>query len=255
MSAAQSRFEGKVVAITGGGMGIGRTYGRRFAAEGASIVVADLDPDVGEREAKELEAQGAQAVSVAMDVSDEAGAAAMVEVATHAFGGIDILVNNAGIHLEHAQLPFTVEALPKWRRVLDVNVIGALNCSAACRPSMKARGGGAIINQSTMAAYLGGGAYSVSKLALNTLTVGLAADFAADGIRVNGIAPSLVDSEAAMASMAPAAQQGVIAGQMIKRLGTMEDLANMALFLCSDDASFVTGQTILVDGGFVKKAW
>src|ERR1700759_1655527 len=140
MSAAQSRFEGKVVAITGGGMGIGRTYGRRFAAEGASIVVADLDPEVGEREGKELEALGTRAVSVAMDVSDEAGAAAMVEAATSAFGGVDILVNNAGIHLEHAQLPFTVEALPKWRRVLDVNVIGALNCSAACRPSMKERG-------------------------------------------------------------------------------------------------------------------
>jgi 3-oxoacyl-[acyl-carrier protein] reductase len=250
-----ARFESKVVAITGGGMGIGRTYGRRFAAEGAAVVVADLDGEVAAHEAEQLEALGHRAIAVTMDVTDDDGAAGMVDAATNAFGGIDILVNNAGIHLEHASLPFTQAALPKWRRVLEVNVLGALNCSAACRESMKGRGGGAIINQSTMAAYLGGGAYSVSKLALNTLTVGLAQDFAADGIRVNGIAPSLVDSEAAMASMAPAAQQNVIAGQMIKRLGTMEDLANMALFLCSDEASFITGQTILVDGGFVKKAW
>src|SRR6201986_312418 len=106
MSAAQSRFEGKVVAIPGGGMGIGRTYGRRFAAEGASIVVADLDPEVGGREGKELEALGTRAASGAMGVSDEAGAAAMVEAATSYFGGVDILVNNAGIPLEHAQLPF-----------------------------------------------------------------------------------------------------------------------------------------------------
>jgi NAD(P)-dependent dehydrogenase (short-subunit alcohol dehydrogenase family) len=249
------RFEGKVVAITGGGMGIGRACGRRFAAEGAAIVVADLDAEVGATEAKELEALGARAVSVVMDVAAEAGATAMVQAATDVFGGVDILMNNAGIHLEHASLPFTQEALPAWRRIFDVNVLGALNCSAACRPSMKARGGGAIINVSSMAAYLGGGAYSVTKLALNTMTVGLAADYAADGIRVNGIAPSLVDSEAAMASMAPAAQQGVIAGQMIKRLGRMEDLANTVLFLCSDEASFITGQTILVDGGFVKKPW
>jgi NAD(P)-dependent dehydrogenase (short-subunit alcohol dehydrogenase family) len=255
MSATEGRFEGKVVAITGGGMGIGRTYARRFAAEGAAIVVADLDAEVGERAAKELEAAGGRAVAVAMDVAEEAGATAMVEAATRAFGGVDILVNNAGVHLEHAQIPYTQEALPRWRRVLDVNVLGALNCTAACRETMRARGGGAVLNQSSMAAYLGGGAYGVSKLALNTLTVGLAAELAPDGIRVNGIAPSLVDSEAALASMAPAAQQGVIAGQAIKRLGRMEDLANMALFLCSEEASFVTGQTVLVDGGFVKKAW
>src|ERR1700712_5686907 len=120
MSAREGRFEGKVVAITGGGMGIGRTYGRRFAAEGAAVVVADLDGDVGAQEAKELEAMGHRAIAVTMDVTDEDGAAGMVDAATRAFGGVDILVNNAGIHLEHASLPFTREALPKWRRVLEL---------------------------------------------------------------------------------------------------------------------------------------
>jgi NAD(P)-dependent dehydrogenase (short-subunit alcohol dehydrogenase family) len=251
------RFRDKTVVITGGGGGIGRTYGHRFAAEGANIVIADLDPAAGDRMVKELEAAGSKGLSFPMNVTDEEAALGMVEAAVDAFGGIDILVNNAGIHLEHAQLPFTIEAVPRWRELLDVNVIGALICAAACRPSMAARGGGAILNQSSMAAYLGGGAYGVSKLSLNSLTVGLATSYAPDGIRVNGIAPGLVDSESAVEWMNDPERAGVeqmlIGGQLIKRLGRMEDLANLALFLCSDEASFVTGQTVLVDGGYVKK--
>jgi NAD(P)-dependent dehydrogenase (short-subunit alcohol dehydrogenase family) len=141
-----------------------------------------------------------------------------------------------------------------------VNVVGALVCAAACRPAMAARGGGAIVNMSSMAAYGGTGAYGVSKLALNSLTVSLAAELAADGIRVNGIAPGLVDSEAAVAWWSDPARAGMegidqllIGQQMIKRQGTMQDLANLCLFLCSDEASFVTAQTILVDGGWTKK--
>jgi NAD(P)-dependent dehydrogenase (short-subunit alcohol dehydrogenase family) len=251
------RYEGKVVVVTGGGAGIGRTFGRRFASEGASIVVADLDADVGARMVAELEADGHAGVSFPMDVRDVDAAARLADAATERFGGVDVLVNNAGIHLDHAQLPFTLEAVPRWRDVLDVNVMGPLVCSAACRAPMAARGGGAIVNMSSMAAYGGSGAYGVSKLALNSLTVSMAGAFAADGIRVNGIAPGLVDSEAAVEWWSDPAragiQEGLIAGQMIKRQGLMGDLADMALFLCSDEASFVTGQTILVDGGHTKK--
>jgi NAD(P)-dependent dehydrogenase (short-subunit alcohol dehydrogenase family) len=253
------RFEGKVVVITGGGAGIGRRYGHRFADEGADIVVADLDPAAAERMVKELEADGRRGLAFVMDVTDEDGAAAMVDASTEAFGGVDVLVNNAGVHLQHAQLPYTRDAVPQWRNVLDVNIIGALICTVACRDSMKTRGGGSVINQSSMAAYGGGGAYSVSKLGLNALTVGLAMELAADGIRVNGIAPGLVDSEAAVEWMNHPDRRGIqdaiVGGQAIKRPGTMEDLANMALFLCSDEASFVTGQTVLVDGGFTKKPY
>jgi 3-oxoacyl-[acyl-carrier protein] reductase len=253
------RFENKVVVITGGGAGIGRTYGHRFAAEGAAIVVADSDLSAGERVVKELTTSGARAIAVEMDVTDEDAADRMARVATDQFGGIDVLVNNAGVHLHHAQLPYTRDALPQWRRVMDVNVIGALVCSIACRAAMTAQGGGAIVNHSSMAAYAGGGAYGMSKLALNALTVSLAAEFAADGIRVNGIAPGLVDSEAAVEWMNDPTRVGIedalVGGQLVKRLGRMNDLADMALFLCSEQASFVTGQTILVDGGFTKKPY
>jgi 3-oxoacyl-[acyl-carrier protein] reductase len=256
------RFSDQVVVVTGGGAGIGRTYAQRFAAEGAAIVVADVDEAAATRVVAELATEGRQALAHVMDVTDAEAAAALADRATRELGGIDVLVNNAGIHLDHAQLPFTLDAIPRWRAVLDVNVIGALICAAAARPAMAARGGGAIVNMSSMAAYSGSGAYGVSKLALNSLTVSLAAELASDNIRVNGIAPGLVDSEAAVAwwnDPARAGMEGIdrmlIGQQMIKRQGSMQDLADMCLFLCSDAASFVTGQTILVDGGFMKKPY
>jgi NAD(P)-dependent dehydrogenase (short-subunit alcohol dehydrogenase family) len=260
MEDAMARFDDKVVVITGGGAGIGRTYAHRFAAESAGVVIVDLDEIAARRVVDEVIAEGGRGVAFRMDVTDADAAPAMVEHAMEQLGGVDILVNNAGVHLDHAQLPFTLDAVDRWRTVLDVNVIGALICAAACRPAMAARGGGAIVNMSSMAAYGGTGAYGVSKLALNSLTVSLAAEFAADGIRVNGIAPGLVDSEAAVEWWTDASRSGMdsidqmlINQQMIKRQGSMHDLADMCLFLCSDEASFVTAQTILVDGGFTKK--
>jgi 3-oxoacyl-[acyl-carrier protein] reductase len=252
-----NRFGDKVVVITGGGAGIGRALADRFAAESAFVVVADLDASVGERAVAEIQSDHGAALFVHMDVRDVEHARRLAEKTLERFGGIDILVNNAGIHLDHAQLPYTLDAIEDWRTVLDVNVIGALACTAACRDAMTERGGGVVLNISSMAAYVGGSAYSVSKLALNSLTVGLAADLGTSNIRVNGIAPGLVNSESAVAWWSSPGRQGIqeslIKGQMLKRAGTMEDIADMALFLCSEDASFVTGQTILVDGGHTKK--
>src|SRR5260370_27744985 len=117
------RFRDKTVVITGGGGGIGRTYGHRFAAEGANIVIADLDPAAGERMVKELEAAGSMGLPFPMNVTDEEAALGMVESAVDAFGGIDILGHNAGIHLQHPQLPFTIETVTTWPDLLDVHVI------------------------------------------------------------------------------------------------------------------------------------
>jgi NAD(P)-dependent dehydrogenase (short-subunit alcohol dehydrogenase family) len=190
-----------------------------------------------------------------MDVSNEDEAADMAAAAIATFGGIDILINNAGIHVHHARAPYTREGLAQWRRIMDVNVIGALNCTIACRDSMRERPGAAIVNQSSMAAYGGGGAYSVSKLALQSLTVALAGELGPEDIRVNAIAPGLVDSEAAIDSMGEDGINMVVQGQVIKRLGRMDDLASTVLFLCSDEASFITGQTFVVDGGHTRKPY
>jgi 3-oxoacyl-[acyl-carrier protein] reductase len=254
-----TRFDGKVAVVTGGGAGIGHAIAARLASEGAAIVIADVDLVVGEAAAEQFRRDGASARAVEMDVTEGAAASAMAASVTEDLGGIDVLVNNAGVHLGHAQLPYTLESLPRWRHVLEVNVLGAFTCAIACREAMRIRGGGAIVNVSSMAAYSGTGAYGVSKLALNAMTTSLANELAADGTRVNGVAPTLVDSPAAMARMQEPERIGtpdaLMRGQLIKRLGRMVDVAAVAAFLWSDDASFVTGQTLLVDGGHTRKPW
>jgi NAD(P)-dependent dehydrogenase (short-subunit alcohol dehydrogenase family) len=253
------RFEGKVVVITGGGAGIGACFGRRFAREGASVALVDVNVQAAQSVATEIEETGARALALAADVRDVEAISGVAAAVVDELGAVDVLVNNAGIHLEHAQLRYTLDAISQWRDVLDVNVLGALTCVAAFRDAIAARGGGAVLNMSSMAAYGAGGAYAVSKLALNSLTVCLASELGAANIRVNGVAPGLVDSEASVAWWSAPEQRGLrealVNAQVLKRQGLMEDVANMGLFLCSNEASFVTGQTIIVDGGFTKKPY
>jgi 3-oxoacyl-[acyl-carrier protein] reductase len=248
-AASQPRFGKKVVLITGGAYGIGRVYGRAFAAEGAAIVIADIDGERTKATAAELEADGHQALGVQCDVADEPAVRAAVEEGTDRFGGIDILINNAGVHLIGG---VRILDMPRddWRRAWEVNVTGAINCTAAVRPSMRERGGGVVANQLSTAAFRpGGGPYTITKLASRALVAAFGKELAPDNIRAVGIAPGLVDSEAAMSVLPPERIQSVIDGQLIKRLGRMEELANALLFLCSDAASFVTGDSLIVGGG------
>ena len=240
--------------VTGAGNGIGLAYARAFAADGASVTIVDLDGPAADAAAASIAgAEGADgALAVAADVADEASVAAMVEAVEERFGGVDVLVNNAGLHMGQYNLTSTLP-LAEWRRLFDVNVFGAMLCARHCRPALAASGAGVILNQSSNSSYLGVGAYSVSKLALNGLTLSLAQEFAADGIRVNGIAPGMVGSDAVLERLEDVHKKAVLGGQMIKRWGRVEDLVDMALLLCSDGASFVTGQTFTVDGGFVKQ--
>jgi 3-oxoacyl-[acyl-carrier protein] reductase len=248
------KFQGRVVVVTGAAAGIGRGYALGFAAEGASIVVVDVD-DVGAKETAALVVEaGGQALAVRADVTDEEQVAEMVRAGVDAFGGIDVLVNNAAYHLGRTHENLTLPA-PEWRRVLDVNVVGPLICAQACRPAMAARGGGVIVNQSSVAAYVpAGGAYGVSKLALNRLTMALAAELAPDGIRVVGIAPGMIASDAVLAAIDQAAADAICAQQMIPRVGQIADCVSAVLFLCGDDASFITGQTVTVDGGYASRS-
>ena len=167
------------------------------------------------------------------------------------FGGIDILINNAGKHLTKYNQPFSVLERDELRALFDVNVIGVVNCSVAARPSMAARGGGTIVNISSMASYLSGTPYSVSKLAVRGLTIAFAQEFAPDHIRVNGIAPGLMATENAMDDLPQElVDQFVNQLQLVPRLGQMDDIVRALLFLCSEDSSFVTGETLKVTGGY-----
>jgi 3-oxoacyl-[acyl-carrier protein] reductase len=252
------RFVDKVVVVTGAANGIGRAYAQAFAAEGAGVVIADID-DAAMAESLTLVAAGAAAagapapITQHCDVVNEADVAAMVRTAVATFGGVDVLVNNAGLHLGRFNETSTLP-VDQWRHILDVNVLGAMLCARECRASMAARGGGVVLNQSSMAAYLAaGGAYGVSKLALNGLTMSLAAEFGPEGTRVVAIAPGMIGSPAVLEHLGSEHQDLVTRGQAIKRFGEMGDLVGIVLFLCSAEASFITGQTFTVDGGFVPR--
>jgi 3-oxoacyl-[acyl-carrier protein] reductase len=245
-------LRGKVAIITGAGGGIGRVYATALCQQGVAAALVDIDHDAVHGAAAELTAEGHQAAAVTADVSDDNAVQAMVDEVVGTFGRVDILVNNAALHLDGwsrgAELP-----IADWRRIMNVNVIAAVTCAVACRPQL-AQHNGVIVNQSSCAAYHGAaGAYSVSKLALNGVTMTLAHEFGAEGIRVNGIAPGFIASPAAVARVTPANRDRVQAGQSIAREGQMADLVGCLLYLVSGASSFVTGQTLSVDGGTARR--
>jgi len=247
-----ARYTDRVVVVTGGGNGLGLAYARGFAAEGASVVVADIDGATARDGAAAIMAAGGRALAAEVDVADEASVAAMVRDAESAFGGIDVLVNNAGLHLgrynECSTLP-----VADWRRIFDVNVLGAVLCARECRVSMAGRGG-VILNQASVAAWSNAaGAYGATKLALTSVTMSLATEFAPDGIRVIAIAPGAFMSEAVQAGLLPEQREIVLAGQLTRDLGVPDDLVPMVLFLCSHEARFANAATYTYDAGFTKR--
>lgn len=245
------RFEGRTAFITGGGIGFGRAFARALVAEGAGVAIADIDTEMAERTAAELVSAGGHAVAVPCDVADPDQVDAAVATTIEEFGGVDILINNAGLHLTKYNQPFGVLSRNEIRALFDVNVMGVINGTLACRDSMRERGGGAILNISSVAGYLGATPYGVSKLAVRGLTVAFATEFAPDRIRVNGIAPGLMNTENAIADLPrPLIDEFVQERQLVHRLGTMGDVVSAMLFLCSDEASFITGETLKVSGGY-----
>lgn len=242
------RFQDKVVVVTGAARGIGETYAKALGAEGAQVVVADLNADAGEHVAKDIEASGGRAVFVACDVSSSDSAADLVATVTGEWGGIDGLVNNAAIY---GDMEFDLLISVDWdyyRRFMSVNMDGALVMTRAVYPSMQARGGGAIVNQSSTAAYLYSGFYGLAKVGINGLTQQLAHELGGMNIRVNAIAPGPTDTDATRTQAGDVAKE-MVQTLALKRMGQPQDMVGAALFLLSDEASWITGQILAVDGG------
>jgi NAD(P)-dependent dehydrogenase (short-subunit alcohol dehydrogenase family) len=242
------RFQDKVAIVTGAGQGIGEGYARALAAEGARVVVAELNEAQGERVAKEI---GDAALFVKVDVADPASAGAMAAAVMAEFGRIDYLVNNAAIFHSMRRDGLTTVPLDYLNRFLQVNLMGALHCTRAVVPHMSE--GGAIVNQSSTAAWLGGGYYGLAKAGINSLTASLAAELGGKNIRVNGIAPGPTDTDATRSIVPKEFQEQMTNSLAIKRMGTPEDLAPAVLFLLSDEARWLTGQVVSVDGGQVVR--
>ena len=249
-----SGIEGKVAIVTGAGGGIGEAYAKALASEGARVVVAEIKKENGERVAEEIRSAGGDARFVEADVGSESSTRAMAEATVAAYGGIDFLVNNAAIFGDMKLASLLDVDLDYYKTFMNVNVDGALLCTRACFRAMRERGGGAIVNQSSTASWMGVGYYGLSKLATNGLTHCLAKELGPMNIRVNAIAPGPTDTQALDTQVPDAYRDQLVAGLPLARLGQPEDMARACLYLLSDDASWVTGQILAVDGGQIVRA-
>ncbi|HEY7365238.1 MAG TPA: 3-oxoacyl-ACP reductase family protein [Methylomirabilota bacterium] len=244
------RLKDRIVIITGGAQGIGRAYGLGVAAEGARVVVADVaDP---KPTVKEIEARGGQALGVVCDVSREEDTQRLATETLARFGRIDVLVNNAAVYGTLKRRPFMEIPVEEWDRVMAVNLKGLFLCARAVFPAMKAQGKGKIINIASSTFFKGVPHYihyTTSKGGVVGFTRSLARELGEFGIRVNAISPGFTLSGENEKNISEERKQENVRMRMLKRAEVPEDIVGTLIFLASDDSDFVTGQTILVDGG------
>ena len=249
-------LEGRVAIVTGAGQGIGREYARILAANGAAVVIADVNGEGANATAAELAREGGKTLAVATDVSDRDSCRRAAASAREAFGPVTILVNNAAMYHSMRLDPLLEMDIAYWRKAFSVNLDGALLMAQAVAPQMIEAGWGRIVNQTSTAAYMGGGSgaqYGVSKLAMIGLTQGLAAELGPKGITVNAIAPGPIFTDATKKTVPEPLIEMLLAMTPINRHVEADGLNGVLLFLLSDAASWMTGQTLIVDGGFVKR--
>lgn len=246
-----SRLQGKVAIVTGGNAGIGEAIAKLFAQEGAAVVITGRRKEELDRVANEIERTKGRALTVAGSVTDERHVQDVVAQTVRTFGGLHILVNNAGIGDFGKKIHETDDAT--WAQVLDVNLTGVFRITRAVVPAMLKSGGGAIVNISSVASLVGIPglpAYAASKGALDALTRAIAVDYAGEGIRCNVVNPGLIDTPMAAGLLSnPEMLEPILAHYAIRRPGKPEEIAQMVLYLASDDAAWVTGGTFTIDGG------
>lgn len=247
------RLEGKVAVVTGGAFGMGAETAKLFAAEGARVAIGDILEDEGPARVKEIEAAGGTAAYWRLDVTDDANWAAFVSQVRDAFGGIDILVNNAGISGSKYDDPFDDDG---WKLLMSVNVDGVFLGMKHCVPAMAATGGGSIVNLSSISGNIGNSnihhGYNASKGAVRTITKSAAVRHAREGVRVNSVHPGLMPPMRTSGATAdPVVREKMLKRVPMRRNGRADEVAKACLFLASEDASYVTGSELHVDGGYL----
>jgi len=244
------RLENKVALISGGARGMGAVEAKLFAKEGAKVVIGDMLEDEGKQVEAEINEAGGECVFVLLDVSDEDAWRRAVSEAVSRYGKLDILVNNAGIYRAHIVEETTVD---EWDQVMDINAKGVFLGTKHAIPAMRQAGGGSIVNISSVAGLVGSKqttAYTASKGAVRLLTKSTAIQYASDGIRANSVHPGTIVTPMTEGFLAePAMHEDRVNRTPLKRLGRPEDVAYGALYLASDEASFVTGSELVIDGG------
>lgn len=248
-----SGFDDAVAIVTGAGSGIGRASAERFAAEGASVVVADVDAEGGQETAERIENEGGEATFIEADVSDEAAVEAMVEETVETYGSLDVAHNNAGIESDYA--PTADVSLADWQQVIDINLTGVWQCLRYEIPAMLAEGG-RIVNTSSIGGLSASGSapYTGSKHGVIGLTRTAATEYASQGIRVNAVCPGVVRTsmvEEGAAAETPEGLERVLDAQPLGRMADPEEVANAVAWLCSTESSFVTDHPLAVDGGLL----
>jgi 2-deoxy-D-gluconate 3-dehydrogenase len=243
---------GKVAIITGGNGGIGLGMARGLARAGASIVIAGRNKDKSKEAVRDVEALGAEALAISVNVTDTSSVAAMVQATLKQFGRIDVLINNAGMSVRQ---PAHVISLEDWNTVIDTNLTSAFICSKAVYPAMKDARGGKIINIGSMMSIFGASfapAYAASKGGIVQFTKSIALSWAADNIQANAILPGWIDTALTLKAreQVPGLNENVLTRTPAKRWGNIKDLAGTAVFLASSASDFVTGTSIPVDGGY-----